>query len=347
MEESIAQDRISRAAAAAEQLSAVLWETLHAEAAAGRAGSVAALSQRLAQVAGSVEALAATGGGGGGSVPGEARGVRASAPGGSRPGAAEGWRGASSEGAAAEPRTAEGRHGTFDAPAAWPGATERWRGGAFEGAATEPGPAEQRRGELGGRAEGSISDVEEGAAGHERASLVDEQRARRSPEAIEVRDVRRTEGSAWRSAVQRRLARFAEEGAPFSVLVVEVLDAVRLALAQPPEEAQRLTCAIETAIAAVLRPADSLIREAEGRYWLIAPDTGAALARSLAEQLAAAAGGSASHRGAPIRVTVGIAVCPEHGRDADTLIGHADMDLYAAQAAGRSVGGFDGDSRLR
>lgn len=367
------QDRLSRAAAAAEQLSAVLWETLHAEAAAGHASTAAALSERLAELARSVGLLCTIGGeptpADGGSEGVRAAGAPASGQGpGSAP--AQARHGGSPEVRPVAPAPAAGRHGS-----------------SLEGGAAQPAYGEGWPREQAGIAERARPDVGSRPGGHEPASLIDERRPSdmrpsdmrssepRSSELssselsssdmspIEVRDVRQAEVrdvaqaevrdvgqaevSPWRAAVQRRLQRFAQDGTPFSVMVLEVLDAVRLQLAQPPQEAQQLAYEIEAAIAGALRPADSLTREAAGRYWLIAPDTGAVLARSLAEQLAAAVGGALSHRGAPIRLTVGIAICPDHGQEPDALLGHADMDLYAAQAAGRSVGGFEGGAPPR
>ena len=93
---------------------------------------------------------------------------------------------------------------------------------------------------------------------------------------------------------------------------------------------------MEDALARELRPADSLTRERPGRYWLLAPQTDGPRRAVLAERLARAVSSSASHRGTPLEVAVGIAVCPEDGRQASELAAHADVGLYAARAAGRS-----------
>jgi GGDEF domain-containing protein len=169
-------------------------------------------------------------------------------------------------------------------------------------------------------------------------ALVDEQED--ATEAIEIKDVRSGAHPPVTVAIQRRLERFSDDRTPFTVLLVEVLDAERLRTLRASGDLLRELWAIESAIAEQLRPADTLLREIDGRWWLIAPNTDSFSARELAERLASAARRFA-HRGTPLGVVVGIAVCPEHGLDAATLIGHADIDLYAAQAAGRSVGGFD------
>ena len=93
--------------------------------------------------------------------------------------------------------------------------------------------------------------------------------------------------------------------------------------------------AAERAICGELRPADMLVRERLGRYWLTAPETGLAVGRALGERLA-----DAVARGRlPPRRAAGDLDRPR-GRarrrriDADMLAAHADEGLFAARAAG-------------
>jgi GGDEF domain-containing protein len=161
----------------------------------------------------------------------------------------------------------------------------------------------------------------------------------RAPQ-IEIRDERGGEDGgpgAWIGSIGRRLERQRQDGSPFAVLLVELVDVERLRHAEPPEELARLTNQVEDALARGLRPADSLTRESPGRYWLLAPQTDVAGGRLLAERIARAVRSSAGHRGAPLEVAVGIAVCPDDGRQAAELAAHADLGLYAARASGRSV----------
>jgi GGDEF domain-containing protein len=147
--------------------------------------------------------------------------------------------------------------------------------------------------------------------------------------------------SAWIGSISRRLERHREDRLPFAVLLVEVIDIDRLAHAEPPPELARLTDHVERAIGAELRPADLLTRESLGRYWLVTPETDTLGARHLAERLARTVRLSARHRGVPLELAIGIAVCPEDGRDASLLAAHADVGVYAARAAGRSVAPAD------
>ncbi len=179
------------------------------------------------------------------------------------------------------------------------------------------------------------------------AVLVDELAPKARQQEIEIKDERRESHrermsdesgpDAWVGAIERRLERYQQDGLGFAVLLVELVGVERLRHAELPGEVARLTGLVEAALAAELRPADSLTRESPGRYWLMAPETDAPGARLLAERLANAVRGAASHRGAPLEVAVGVAACPGDGRQAAALAAHADIGLYAARATGRPV----------
>jgi GGDEF domain-containing protein len=143
--------------------------------------------------------------------------------------------------------------------------------------------------------------------------------------------------TAWIGAITRRLERYERDRVPFAVLVVELADVERLRHAELPGEVSRLTGLVETALADELRPADSLTRESPGRYWLLAAETDVDSSGSLAERLAGAVRDAASHRGVPLEVAVGIAICPVDGGRAAALAAHAEIALYSARAAGRPV----------
>lgn len=262
-------ERTSRAAIAAEQLCAALWEALHERLRAGDGGEAAAFGERIAEVARSISALAE------------------------------------------------------DAPGPEPVARQ---------AAKEPVADRDRRPPSASASVGG-------------AVLVDERESMAAP--ISIQDARRDgEGMPWSAAVQRRLDRYLQDREPFAVLLVELLDAERLRLSQPLPDAERQLREVESSMVEQLRPADTLVRETDGRYWLVAPGTAAEDAHRLALRLAAAARRCASHRGAPLEVAVGIAICPDHGVEAAGLAGHAEVDLYAAQASGRAVSdpGTDGEA---
>src|ERR1700735_2197912 len=102
---------------------------------------------------------------------------------------------------------------------------------------------------------------------------------------IAIRDVRREEGpSAWVSSVGRLLARHAEDGLPFAVLLVEIVDVAQLERSETPHDLHGLVAKVESALGQGMRASDHLSRETLGRYWLVAPETNGTGARMLAER---------------------------------------------------------------
>src|ERR1700722_170029 len=159
---------------------------------------------------------------------------------------------------------------------------------------------------------------------------------------IEIRDVRREEGpSAWVSSVGRLLARHAEDGLPFAVLLVEIVDVARLERSETPHDLHGLVAQVESALGRGMRATDRLSRETLGRYWLVAPETNGTGAQMLAERLARLVRTSATHRNVPMEVAIGIAVCPDDGIEAPALAARADLGVYSARATGRSIARTD------
>jgi GGDEF domain-containing protein len=138
----------------------------------------------------------------------------------------------------------------------------------------------------------------------------------------------------WRAPIERRLERQLQDGRPFSVLTMEVDDLDRLLASATGREVVEAMEAAERAICNELRPADMLVRERLGRYWLTAPETDLATGRALGQRLADAVAAAAFHHGAPLALSIGLAVAPDDALDAEMLAAHADEGLFAARAAG-------------
>jgi GGDEF domain-containing protein len=176
----------------------------------------------------------------------------------------------------------------------------------------------------------------------EHAAHVPVQRTEPQAPEIEIHDVRREEGpSAWVSSVGRLLVRHEQDGLPFAVLLVEIVDVARLERSETPHDLHGLVAQVESALGRGMRSTDELSRETLGRYWLVAPETNGTGARMLAERLARLVRTSASHRGVPLEVAIGIAVCPEDGTEAPALAARADLGVYSARATGRSIAHTD------
>lgn len=338
------KERLARAARAARELSETIWDCLQEELAEPDRGQARALSERLAEVSRTLTVLLDA------RAPrerdGEAPGSTADDPAlggdigvGLRPAAAAG------EGIGAGSRSPAAADGGVDAGSR-PGAT-----GAGEGvdARPQPGapPVERRT-----PPEPVASTPEPPGA-----RVVDERgptatvmpffgRSTAQPPSsaceqdadIAIRDVRREEGpSAWISSVGQMLARHSQDRLPFAVLLVEIVDVAHLERSETPHDLHGLVAQVESALGRGMRATDELSRETLGRYWLLAPETDGAGARTLAERLALLVRSSATHRGAPMEVAIGIAVCPDDGIEAPALAARADLGVYSARAAGRSI----------
>lgn len=138
----------------------------------------------------------------------------------------------------------------------------------------------------------------------------------------------------WATAVVRRVERLLASGAGVAVLAVDVEDAERLLAADLHGEARAALDGVERALREELRPGDAAVRERDGRLWIIGGGTTLEGARALGRRLATAAASAASPGGAPLRASVGIAVSPDDGTDAASLVAHADEGVFAARAAG-------------
>lgn len=138
----------------------------------------------------------------------------------------------------------------------------------------------------------------------------------------------------WATAVVRRMERLVAEGVPSALLAVDVDDADRLLAADLHGGAREALDRAERALRDELRPGDAAVRERDGRLWIVAGATDLEGARALARRLVHAAGTLPPLDGAPLRISIGIAVTPEDGTDAASLVAHADEGVFAARAAG-------------
>lgn len=140
-------------------------------------------------------------------------------------------------------------------------------------------------------------------------------------------------GPPWLAAISRRLERREQDGRPFAVFVVEVDDLDRLLASQTGREVALALESAERALTAELAPADLVVRERLGRWWLTSPDRDPAGARDLGTRVGEAIG-QAELGGAVLSASIGVAVCPLDGESLDALAGRADEGMFAARAAG-------------
>lgn len=137
----------------------------------------------------------------------------------------------------------------------------------------------------------------------------------------------------WLRAIERLLAAAGEDQAPFAVLAVE-LDGAERVLAADPDGGAEALARVERAVRSAAPSTAVLVREPPARMWIVAPGAGRGDARALGERMVDATEGAAVHRGAPLTVSIGTAVCPDDAGDAERLAALADEGVFAARAAG-------------
>ena len=141
----------------------------------------------------------------------------------------------------------------------------------------------------------------------------------------------------WIGALRDEIVRADRARHPLSLLLVELDEAERLLAAGPRSEASVTFGRFAQTVRTALRHRDVLACETESRAWIIARDTGRAGAQALGSRIVAAVPSEGSWRGAPLTVSVGLAVLGEDGGNAATLIDAAEHMRFAAEASGIGI----------
>jgi GGDEF domain-containing protein len=152
----------------------------------------------------------------------------------------------------------------------------------------------------------------------------------------------------WVGALRDEIVRAARARLPLSLLLVELEEAERLVAVEPQAQASATFGRFAQAVRSSVRRRDVLACETDSRAWIIARDTGRAGAQALGSRIASSVPEGGSWRGAPLTVSVGLAVLGEDGHNAASLIDAAEQTRFAAEASGigivTEVGGEeDGD----
>jgi GGDEF domain-containing protein len=141
----------------------------------------------------------------------------------------------------------------------------------------------------------------------------------------------------WVRALDDAILDAQSAGVPLALLLVELEDSDRLVAVEAGPGAQAMFGGFARAVRAAVRRQEILVREADGRVWIIAPGTPRAGARVLAARISAAVADAQSWRGVPMTASVGIAIAGEDGKTSGDLIEAAEEARYAAAAAGVTV----------
>lgn len=141
----------------------------------------------------------------------------------------------------------------------------------------------------------------------------------------------------WKEALEDEIVGSEASGAPLSLLLVELEDADRVLALETPRNASVTFGHFAQAIRSAVRRQDILACETDARAWVIARDTGRQGAHALAGRMVEALSAAPPWRGAPLTLSVGLAVYREDARDAEGLIDAADEARFAASASGIAV----------
>ncbi len=139
----------------------------------------------------------------------------------------------------------------------------------------------------------------------------------------------------FHDALRGELKRSDRTGRPFSVIFVDIDDFKDMNDRIGHVAADRVLVAVGDVVKKELRGSDLVCRWGGDEFIVILPETDRREAAVVAEKLRAAVQSSGACRGAT--VSIGIACCPEDGRDYDTLVTNADRALYISKQSGKNV----------
>ncbi|HEV2873948.1 MAG TPA: GGDEF domain-containing protein [Thermoleophilaceae bacterium] len=127
-------------------------------------------------------------------------------------------------------------------------------------------------------------------------------------------------------------------GHPFGVLLMDIDGLKRINDAHGHPAGDRVLIQVAMSLQRSIRNVDVAARLGGDEFCVLAPEQGPEAAATLAERLAAAVRDEvAAPDDPPVSLSIGVAACPSHGNDAETLIDGADRAMYRAKAAGENV----------
>lgn len=138
-----------------------------------------------------------------------------------------------------------------------------------------------------------------------------------------------------------RLAR--RDCAPLTIMTMDIdrFRHVNDTLGHPVGD--RVLQAVGARLGALLRESDTIARLGGDEFAVILPGAGIEQARGVAEKILNALDHQIIIDGQPldVRISIGIAGCPEHGEDPYTLLRHADVAMYVAKRGHHGLAVFE------
>jgi len=142
---------------------------------------------------------------------------------------------------------------------------------------------------------------------------------------------------AFQDTIKRMLAQADRTVAPLSVLTIDLDGFKGVNDAYGHEHGDAVLAGVGDVLGSAVRASDFVARYGGEEFVVLAPDTDANGAAMIADKLRQAIGAiGLPSDGGPVTGSVGVAVFPEHGGDAEMLLRAADRALYAAKERGRN-----------
>lgn len=141
----------------------------------------------------------------------------------------------------------------------------------------------------------------------------------------------------WIAALEDEIERARGAAAPLSLLLVELEEAARMLAVEPATMLDATFGRFAQAVRGALRRDDLLVCETASRVWVIARETSRLGAQALGARIAASVAAQEPWRGAPLAVSVGVAVLGEDGQDRASMIEAAEEARFAAAASGIEI----------
>jgi diguanylate cyclase (GGDEF)-like protein len=133
------------------------------------------------------------------------------------------------------------------------------------------------------------------------------------------------------------LAEHRRYGHPFSLLMIDIEGMARINDAHGRGAGDRMIAAVAAIIRRQVRAVDRAFRLSDDEFGVLAPHQQAAALLPLAERLCDVVDRAQGPESPRIAIAAGIATCPDHGEDTESLLSAAEEATWAAKAAGRGV----------
>jgi diguanylate cyclase (GGDEF)-like protein len=126
-------------------------------------------------------------------------------------------------------------------------------------------------------------------------------------------------------------------GHPFAVLLIDIDGLKRINDAYGKVAGDSTLVSVATALGEQLRAVDTPIRMGGDEFCILLPHQTSSRARTVGERVADAIEAVDNPTGQPLRVSIGVASCPQDGTEAEGLLEVVDAAMYRAKAAGRRI----------